>query len=532
MNSSRSSITNHAKTLEGKVANLEDENALLMHKYDQLLQSYDSLQHQFKQFQRHRFGQRSEAYVDPNNPQGLLFGNHNDASSSSSDDKTDDKNKKKVIKIKEHEHEVKSNKQFADHLPRKEHWINVPEHLRTCACGCQKKPLNPLRHERLHYEPPIFEVIVELREQLVCPKGCKGQWVSAQKPKYILPKARFTESVLAHIIVSKLDDRQPYYHLEKQFESRAGFKFTRQTMARSTIECASSLQPLVNLLKDSIIDYSIAALDPTMLQVLKEPGRPPTRKSYLYCFRGCPPGKQAIVYGYNATDHKPYVANWFAGFKGKVHCDADPFFELLFKSDDVIPSYCNAHARRYFETIANTTTQGLSHEAMRQYNRLFRIEKLAKDKHLNADQRWVLRQAKSRPIMAELKNWLDNYYPTVLPKSPLGKAFAYALKYWTGLSEFLNDGRLEIHNNHTEQEIKPFVQARKNFLFCTSVKGAHALALHFSLIRSAKLHNLDSYRYYVEILKAIPHCHTVEDYEVLLPWNIQLAKVGELSIAA
>ena len=151
--------------------------------------------------------------------------------------------------------------------------------LTTCArvlAVVKKKPLNPLRHERLHYEPPIFEVIVELREQLFCPKGCKGQWISAEKPKHILPKARFTESILAHIIVSKLEDRQPYYHLEKQFESRAGFKFTRQTMARSAIECAASLQPLVNLFKDQIIEHNIAVIDPSMLQVLKEPGRPPT----------------------------------------------------------------------------------------------------------------------------------------------------------------------------------------------------------------------------------------------------------------
>ena len=532
MNLSQSSIANHAKKLEVKVADLENDNAQLVQRCEQLAQAYDTLQHQFKQFQRHRFGQRSEAYVDPNNPQGLLFNNLPDGSSSNKDGNKKDKYKKNVIKIKEHQREVNSNKQFADHLPRKEHWINVAEHLRTCACGCTKKPLKPLRHERLHYEPPIFEVIVELREQLICPKGCKGQWVSAQKPKHILPKVRFAESILAHIIVSKLDDRQPYYHLEKQFESRAGFKFTRQTMARSVIECASSLQPLVNLFKDQIIDHHIASLDATMLQVLKEPGRPPTRKSYIYCFRGGPPGKRAIVYGYNANDHKPYVANWFAGFKGKVHCDADPFFELLFKSDDVIPSYCNSHARRNFERIANVTTTGLSHEAMRLYNRLFRIEKLARDKHLDADRRLVLRQAQSKPIMADFKAWLDDYYPTVLPKSPLGKAIAYCLKYWAGLTEFLNDGKLEVHNNHTEQEIKPFVQARKNFLFCTSVKGAHALALHFSLIRTAKRHNLDPCRYYVEILKAIPHCQTVEDYEALLPWNINLLKVRELPLAA
>ena len=64
------------------------------------------------------------------------------------------------------------------------------------------------------------------------------------------------------------------------------------------------------------------------------------------------------------------------------------------------------------------------------------------------------------------------------------------------------------------------------------MNGAKALCLHFSLIRTAKCHGLDPYRYYVEILKAIPYCQTVEDYEALLPWNIALARVGAVDIAA
>jgi len=130
-----------------------------------------------------------------------------------------------------------------------------------------------------------------------------------------------------------------------------------------------------------------------------------------------------------------------------------------------------------------------------------------------------------------LQCWLDEHYPQVLPKSPLGKAMKCCLKYWDGLCAFLKDGRLEIDNNLTEQEIKPFVMARKKFLFASSVNGAKALCLHFSLIRTAKLHGLDLYRYYVKVLEAIPHCQSIEDYEALRPWNIQLEKVGLAAVA-
>lgn len=543
MNSARSTAKKQLKKQALRLLEVEQENTQLrqccheltqaneqlLQRCDQLVQAYDHLLFQFKQFQRHRFGQRSEAYIDPDNPQGLLFDEASEKPLAKDNDEDDEND---GIKVKGHVRKNKRNKGFAGHLPRKEIWIKVPEHLRTCSCGCEKQALSPARHERLHYEPPVFEVHVELREQLVCPNGCQGQWAIAEKPKRVLPKARFTESLLAHIIVSKLIDRQPYYHLEKQFVSRAGFSLSRQSMARNVIDSAGSIQPLYNLMKDGHIEYDVGALDATTLQVLREPDRPPTRKSYCYCFMGGSPGTESVLFKYNAHDHKLFVNDWYAGFRGTLHCDADPFFELLFESNDVDPSYCHSHARRKFEPIAKATKTGLAHQAMRYFNRLFAIERQATKDELSPSQRLAYRQQHSKPIMDNLKAWLDRYYPSVLPKSPLGKAMEYCLKYWLGLCAFLGDGRLRLDNNLTEQQIKQFVVARKNFLFCTSVKGAQALALHFSLLATAQVHQLDPYRYYVAILKAIPHCTTVEDYEALLPWNIDLPKVGQVKQAA
>ncbi|HLF66675.1 MAG TPA: IS66 family transposase, partial [Gammaproteobacteria bacterium] len=328
-----------------------------------------------------------------------------------------------------------------------------------------------------------------------------------------------SEGLLAHIVVSKMHDRQPLYHLEKY--GRA-VEISRETMARWVIQLVSPLQPLYNLMKDEVIAYDIASIDATTLQVLKEPGRPAERKSYVYCVRGGPPDRSVVLYDYNHEAHKQFVDNWFEGYQGTVHMDADPFFELFTRDPDVHPSFCNAHARRKFEAVKKQAKkQGLAHEALRFYKQLYRIEHQAKQEQLSAQARYALRQKESKPIMAHFKAWLDANYPFALPQSPLGKAFRYTLDHWEGLSRFLDDGRLEIDNNLTEQAIKPFVIARKNFLFSDSMAGADALCMHFSLIRTALAHKLSPYEYYVAVLKQIPHCETVEDYEKLLPWNIQ-----------
>jgi hypothetical protein len=65
-------------------------------------------------------------------------------------------------------------------------------------------------------------------------------------------------------------------------------------------------------------------------------------------------------------------------------------------------------------------------------------------------------------------------------------------------------------------------------LLVGSQEGARFLCLHFSLSRSAKLDKLDPYQHYVEIIKAFSHFDKPEDYEKLLPWNIDLGKVAAI----
>ena len=290
-------------------------------------------------------------------------------------------------------------------------------------------------------------------------------------------------------------------------------------MARWVIDLMPPLQPIYNLLVDAVIEYVIASCDATMIQVLNEPGRRAETRSYAYCIRGGEPGKEVVLYEYNDKLHKQFIKDWFEGFNGYLHVDGDNFFELVGEYADLVN--CNAHARRKFEPIAQSAKgRGLAKEALRYFKELYKIEREAKEKQLTSEQRFILRQEKSKPLVEQFKQWLDEMYPTTLPQSPLGKAMNYCIKLWPGLTRFLEDGRLEVDNNLTEQQIKPFVIARKNFLFASSVDGANALCMHMSFIRTAKLHGHDPYHYYVKLLKSIPHCKTVEDYEKLLPWNM------------
>jgi transposase len=500
-----------------EIQSLKSENNILQKRCEQYMQAYDQMHEQIKELIRNRFGKKSERYIDPEHPQQSLFGEDVKFSVAETEG-----NKIEDVQIPAHTRKKK--KKHEKEIPVRIEIIPVPEEQKQCSCGSCKGVISYEKKRLIHRQPAIYEIIEQRREVIACAKetmACDGKIITAPAPLQVLPKVKATEEFLSFLVVSKLDDRQPLYHLEKQLSERHGVDCSRQTMARWMIDLMFPLQPIWNLMKDSAIEYDIASCDATTLQVLNEPGRAAETKSYVYCVRGGLPEKSVILYEYNEKEHKKFVRDWFEGFSGYIHADGDNFFDLVGEANAKIVN-CNSHARRKFEPIAQGAKgKGLAKEAMRFFKELYKIEREAKNNKLTPEQRYELRQKKSRPLMEKFKTWLDEMYPTVLPQSALGKAMFYCLDRWPGLTRFLDDGRLEIDNNLTEQEIKPLVIARKNFLFCVSQDGARALCMHLSFIRTAKLHGHDPYHYYVKLLKSIPHCQSVEDYEKLLPWNMK-----------
>lgn len=501
--------------MEKRFCAIEDE-------LKQVKQYNEKLQLQYKELQRLHFGRKGERYVDTKQPEAVP---PETAIVPIPPEQADDS-----IKISAHKRK-RGGRGELKNLPRREVIVQASPEERKCSCGKEKQVIGYVINEIINYQPAVYEVIVEKREKLACTCGCSDCTITvALNPEHILPKSKVSESFLAHIIVSKILDRQPLYHLEKILHDRYGIHIPRNTMARWMIEVSHKLQPLVNFLQEEILSYPIAAMDATSLQVLKEEGRKAQTKSYVYCMRGGSPDKESTVYEYNAVLHKIFLSSWFAGYKGKIHCDAGNVFDDLGETPGIQLSYCNAHARRKFEPIAKEAQEAGGSDsaadyAMRVFQKLYMIERYAKVEGMDTEQRRVLRQERSKPLMLKFGKWLEAVNETALPKAPLGGAAAYCINHWEGLTRFLDDGELEIDNNLTEQAIKPFVIARKNFLFSCTVAGAKALCIHFSLIRTTMLHNLDPYRYYVALLEAIPHCKTAEDYEKLLPWNIGLEKV-------
>ena len=412
---------------------------------------------------------------------------------------------------------------------------DLPEEEKNCACcGEHMTSIGDKVSEELEYQPAQFRVIENRRKQYAC-HSCqtnqdergheqsaepKPTIKTAKQPAKLIPKSLATPSLLAAIVVAKYADHLPLYRLERIFQ-RESIHLTRQTMSQWVIKASAAVIPLINLLEDNVLNYDIAFADETSIQVLKEPGRRAQNKSYIWCFIGGPPGKRSIIYQYHETREAKATEQFFEGYQGGLHCDGYAGYQKLIASEKITGINCLAHVRRKFmEALPSGKEKGVAGHVVKLIRALYQIE--SELTILKADTATIqkVRNEKSKPILETLKAYLEEKKPCLPKESPTGKAIDYTLKRWPYLMTYLKDGRFEIDNNRSERAIKPFTIGRKNWLFANTPLGAHASARLYSLIESAKANRVEPRAYLQYIFKELPLCQSVEDYEVLLPWNL------------
>lgn len=415
------------------------------------------------------------------------------------------------------------------HLPRKVICHDLTEDEKNCVCGCEMSYIGAQVSEELEYIPAKVEVIQHRCLKYICKYCVKKKETddsiqvtsrTAKKPAQLIEKSIASPSLLANIAVSKFCDHLPLYRQEFIFK-RLSIDLSRQTMSVWMLKIGEAIIPLINLLQDTLLSYDVAFSDETTVQVLNEPNRRAQTKSYMWCFTGGPPDKRVVIYRYHQTRSGDVASQFFADYRGGIHCDAYSGYNALFKKEGIIGLNCWAHVRRKFiEALPQGKEKGVSGHVVRTIRALYQIEENIKGAYADAEKTKEIRQQQAKPILDELKKYLTEKSTSVLPSNKLGQAIAYTLKRWSYLVTYLEDGRYEIDNNRSERAIKPFVCGRKNWLFSNSVGGAHASANLFSLIESAKMNELDPMKYLTHVIKELPTCKAVEDYEALLPYAV------------
>jgi transposase len=306
-------------------------------------------------------------------------------------------------------------------------------------------------------------------------------------------------------------------------------------MCKWAMQAAVTCQPLLNLLQDEVLSSHYINIDETSLQVLHEPGRKATTKSYMWIFRRGDPDRPVLIYQYHPTRSGDVVKAFLRDFKGYVQTDGYVAYNFLDHEKDIHHIGCWAHCRRGFNDVIKAQGKnrkiGAADEAMKYIKKLYRLEQKARENNYSVDEIYRMRQEEAKPILGNFKKWLSKKSHQSPPKGLLGKAVSYALNQWHRLEGYIEDGNLTIDNNLAENSIRPFVIGRKNWLFSGTPEGAEASALLYSLIETAKANKLEPYAYLRHIFDRLPLASSLEDYEALLPWNVNLEPAQSVAAA-
>ena len=141
--------------------------------------------------------------------------------------------------------------------------------------------------------------------------------------------------------------------------------------------------------------------------------------------------------------------------------------------------------------VSNTDTA----EVVERIGQLYAVEKQARQAALGPVERLALRQARSAPVMAALKERLVAIRQQIPPGNTLAKACDYALGQWSRLEEYLRDGRLEIDNNWCEGGIRPLALGRKNWLHIGSEQAGPKVAAITSIVETCRRLDINLRRY-------------------------------------
>jgi len=418
-----------------------------------------------------------------------------------------------VISIKGH---TRKKHGLSKDLPRKTIVHELDGEQALCSCGCELSKIGEDKYEQLNYIPAVLEVTEHIKYKYAC-KNCSNTIRTAKPPTQPIPKSIATPGLLAYILVSKYRDHLPLYRQEQMLAS-IGANLPRSLLSRWMVKVGNLITPLINLLKEKLLDSNYIQADETPVQVLNEKDKSATSKSYIWLYKTGIDENGIAIYEYQPNRKSENAEKFLNIFLGHLQADGYAGYDRICSKDGIVRLGCLAHARRKFIDIAKSSKGGKAETAVNFIKKLYKIE--SNISSFTNEKKLAIRQEKSKPLMMRFIDWLKDLYPKCPPKGNLAIAINYTLEREASLTEYLNHGHLNIDNNLAENKIRPFALGRKNWLFMGNEKSANASCNIYSLLETAKMNGHDIYNYFKYILEKIPISTEISELEELLPMNL------------
>jgi transposase len=490
---------------------------------------------QIEKLKRELYGPRSERTSRILDQMELTF--EELESTASEDEIAAERAAAKTTTIPAYRRKRPARKPFPEHLPRER--VVVPRPTACLCCGGSRlRKLGETVTETLEVIPRQWKVIQHVREKFTC-RDCE-KISEAPAPFHVIPRGWAGPSLLAMMLFEKFGQHQPLNRQADRY-TREGVPLSLSTLADQVGAGCAALDPILKRIEGHVFTAERLHGDDTTVPVLAK-GKTDTGRCWVYVrddrpFDGRAPPAAMFYYSRDRRGEHPEAH--LAGYAGILQADAYSGYNRLYEADrkpgPILEAACWGHARRPFfaqadlAATARRRAQGetpvpispLALEMVRRIDALFEIERSINGK--GAEERLVVRQRFSAPLVADLEVWMREQRAKLSRGNEIAKAMDYMLKRWPSFTRFLNDGRVCLSNNAAERALRGIALGRKSWLFAGSDRGGQRAAAMYSHIVTCRLNDVDPQAWLADVLARIAE-HPAHKLDELLPWNWRAAR--------
>jgi transposase len=448
------------------------------------------LESQLAMYKRMQFGQKRERFEGDPDQMSLPF----DAEPAAAEQQQEEI-KEKIEYVRRRPNH-KGRAKLPEHLPVEEIEIHPGGDLSDMVC------IGKEITEELECEPARFYIKRYIRYKYAAKNG-EGVKIG-ELPERVIDKGIPGAGLLAMILTDKYMDHLPLYRQKQRF-ARENIQIASSTIEGWTKEALIKLHPLYEQLIFDTKAKGYLQVDETPIRVLDSDKKGAAHQGYYWVYHA--PLEGAVLFDYSPTRGSNAPLPILGSFRGYLQTDGYAVYEKYARSKDVVHLACWAHARREFERALDND-RPRAEKALLMIQRLYAVERQAREEKLAAEQIKELRLTESLPVINELGKWIFEEIKSTLPKSQIGKAMAYAYARWDGLSAYLYDGNLQIDNNLCENTLRGVALGRKNYLFAGSHEAAQRAAMIYSFFAICKKHEVNPFqwlKYTLENIMTINH---------------------------
>ncbi len=375
--------------------------------------------------------------------------------------------------------------------------------------------------ERLEVTPPRYFRKRTVRPTYVNKLDPQSAPLTAALPAPLLEGSVLSPSLAADILTKKYCYHLPFQRQEWELKIAYGIEISRGLMCHWHSHLAGVLEPLYKLLAAELRNSGYLQIDETPIDYL-EPGHGKTKTGYLWAYRNPEAG---VLYDWHGSRAGTCLDNILIDkitgehFKGVMQTDGySAYIAWLLGKIDIIRAACLAHIRRKFIDAKDDHPQ-LVAMVLKLIAKLYAIEKELRQNQASAEQRLVVRQAQSRPVLDELYQTILGLSQRndILPKGPLGKALSYALGQWSATAAWTEHGEIELDNNGVENCIRPTKLGAKNWLFIGGEDTGWRTAVVYTMIENIRCHGKCPRAYLEWVFERLPAMTNQQDLRELLP---------------